>query len=75
MTYMPNNTLSCKNTFKKAKCLDFGLKMPTWQPWSRLSLNDSTQVAINDSRLDQSNFCKISNHLIDKPSSISVMIG
>jgi len=21
------------NHFKKAKCLEFGIKMPTWQPW------------------------------------------
>jgi len=32
MTYMPNTIFSCQTTLKKAKFLEFGLKMPTWQP-------------------------------------------
>jgi len=32
MTYMPNIIFSCQTTLKKVKFLEFGLKMPTWQP-------------------------------------------
>jgi len=30
---MLNTIFSCQTTLKKAKFLEFVLKMPTWQPW------------------------------------------
>jgi len=33
MAYMPNRIFQCHTALNKAKLLEFGIKMPTWQLW------------------------------------------
>jgi len=34
MTCMPNGIFSCQTILKRAKFLEFGIEIPTWQLWS-----------------------------------------